>query len=446
MGFRAQKPQVTGRFSMGSPVSKGGIPWKTFMSGRLVLPWIAVSILSCGFFEPATAVLWTDRPEFALYAEYFNSSQEHYKIETRYYEFPAQRLTETTESPDIVVGNWLKSVSTRNLFKPLNSFFSRNQVSRTAFYPRLLALGNIENKQYLLPVAFNIPAIVFARANGSVLASPFTVTFEELKALGTGYNIGQNGIYSRMGFSPAWNDEFLFVATTLFNASFEEADPLIWDPEALEQAIAYLRNWTRESNSSIQAEDQFVFKYCSDPPAKLAASGRILFTYMNSMDFFTLTQESRNNLDFRWLAEHDTIPLFEETVYYGIYKKGKAKKAAAAFTQWFFQAETQRLLLEISRNQGIHETLFGISSGFSALRTVTEQIFPQFYPSLLGHTPPDDFIAPPNILPQHWNSLKEQVILPYLRDRIRQVGETAPRPLERRVNEWYRINNFSHTG
>lgn len=428
-----------GRFPMLSPVSKGGLSWKAFIPGWLVLPWVVVSILSCGF-EPATGVLWTDRPEFALYAEYFNSSQERYKIETRYYEFPAQRLTETTESPDIVVGNWLKSVSTRNLFKPLNRFFTQNQVAKTAFYPRLLALGNIENKQYLLPVAFNIPAIVFARANGPLLSNPFTVTFEELKALGTGYNMGQNGIYSRMGFSPAWNDEFLFVATTLFNVSFREADPLAWNPEALEQAIGYLRNWTQESNTSIQAEDEFVFKYCYDPPAKLAASGRILFTYMNSMDFFTLTQESRTNLDFRWIAEQDTIPLFEETVYYGIYKKGKAKKAATAFTQWFFQAETQRLLLEISRKQGIHETLFGISSGFSALRIVTEQIFPQFYPSLLGHMPPESFLSPPAILPRNWMSVKERVILPYLHDRIRSQSREEIRSLERRITDWYRLN------
>ena len=159
MNFRLLRPQGMGRFPRLSPVLKGSLPWNAFMPGCWVLPWVAVSILSCGF-EPATAVLWMDRPEFALYAEYFNSSQERYKIATRYYEFPAQRLTETTESPDIVVGNWLKSVSTRRLFTPLNRFFARAQVAKNAFYPRLLALGNIENKQYLLPVAFNIPAIV----------------------------------------------------------------------------------------------------------------------------------------------------------------------------------------------------------------------------------------------------------------------------------------------
>ncbi|MDR1030454.1 MAG: hypothetical protein LBL76_06230 [Treponema sp.] len=418
---------------------------KAFMFGWLVLPWVVFSILSCGFLEPSTAVLWTDRPEFALYTAYFNSSQTRYKVETRYYEALAQRLTETGESPDVVVGNWLKSVSTRSLFKPLDSFFAQDRIAKTAFYPRLLALGNIDATQYLFPVAFNIPAIVFARANGSLLSNPFTITFEELKTLGTGYNVQRNGMYSRMGFSPAWNDEFFLVATTLFNASFMEANPIAWDAEALDQAIAYMRTWTEASNTSIQAEDEFTFKYFYDPPAKLAASGRILFTYMNSADFFTLTQETRANLNFRWLAEQETIPLFENTVYYGIYKKGKAKKAADAFTQWFFQTETQRLLLEISKNQGLQDTLFGISSGFSAMRTVTEQIFPQFYPSLLGHMPPDGFLSPPKILPQYWDALKEQVILPYLRDRIRQTGEEVPRSLERRITDWYRINNFSLT-
>ncbi|MDR1955342.1 MAG: extracellular solute-binding protein [Treponema sp.] len=406
----------------------------------MLLPGMLVCLLSCGLFEPTVAVLWTDRPEFAIYGAYFNASQEDYKVETRYYASPAHKLTATAEFPDIVVGNWLKSVSTRSLFKPLDSFFKHDQVAKSAFYPRLLALGNIEGKQYLLPVAFNIPAIVFARANGSLLANPFTISLEELKALGTSYNMEQNGVYFRMGFSPAWNDAFLFVVASLFHASFREADPLGWDPDALEQAIGYLQSWTRESNTSIQAEDDFAFKYFYDPPAKLAASGRILFTYMNSAEFFALTPEGQANLDFRWIAEQDTIPLFEETVYYGIYKRGKAKKAAAAFTQWFFQAETQRLLLEISKNQGIHETIFGISSGFSALRTVTEQIFPQFYPNLLGHMPPDGFLSPPNILPRNWDALKEQVILPYLRDRIRQPQEEAIRPLERRVNDWYRIN------
>ncbi|MDR2536683.1 MAG: extracellular solute-binding protein [Treponema sp.] len=429
----------------------------------LILPCVAVAFVVLWVLsESNTAVLWTDQPEFALYVESFNAAQDNYKIEFHYMEVAAQRLSilsgTAQETPDIVIGNWLKSATTRTLFKPLDSFFTKNKIAKAAFYPRLLNLGTIEEQQYLLPVSFNIPALVFTRANAQLLSNPFTIGFDEIKTLGKTYNVERNGIYSRMGFSPAWNDEFLYVTATLFNAAFREAEiarevetapsvvpapsetagDVTWNPEALEEAITALRDWTQEVNTSIQAEDDFVFKYFYEPSAKLAMSGRILFTYMDSAGLFTLSQEQRSNLDFRWIAENNTIPVSEDTVYYGIYKRGKAKKAADAFTEWFFQAETQRQLLEISKKQRINETYFGISNGFSAIRTVTEQIFPLFYPSLLGHMPPSAFLSPPNILPQNWSTLKAQVIIPYLHTRIRQQDT---RPLERHISDWYRTNS-----
>jgi ABC-type glycerol-3-phosphate transport system substrate-binding protein len=397
--------------------------------------------LAALFKEPTVAVLWTDRPEFALYAGYFNASQSEFKIEAEYLELPAQKLTNTEKYPDIVAGSWLKSTSTRSLFKPLDDLFKDNLISQPAFYSRLLDLGNIEGKQYLLPVAFNIPALALAQTQNRALSNPFTIDMAEIKELGKAYNIQRNGTFTRMGFSPAWNNEFLFLTAILFNTSFREASPVAWDTSALERAIAFVQEWIDEANNGIQAEDEFTFKYFYDPPTKLALSGRILFTYMNSAEFFTLTEERRSGLDFRWISEQDTIPLIEGTVYYGIYKGSKAKKATLAFTQWFFQEKTQRLLLETARNSRINETHFGIAGGFSAMRTVTEQVFPQFYPGLLGHMPPADFLSPPNILPRNWTPLKEKVILPYLYERIRHKSKDEIRSLERRISEWNRLNN-----
>jgi hypothetical protein len=396
---------------------------------------------SCALFEPPVAILWTDRPEFAFYGEYFNSSQDLYKIEIRCLPSPAEKLTGTGEYPDIVAGSWLKSASTRNLFRPLDYLFKDELIPEQSFYPRLLALGRIEDKQYLLPVSFNIPALVFAPENGVLLSNSFTIAPEEIKTISRDFNtIEDNGFFSRMGFSPAWNDEFLFIITTLFDASFREAAPVAWNPQALEAAITYIRHWISEANTDIGAVDDFVFKYFYDPPAKLVISARIFFTYMKSSEFFTLAPEQRANLDFRWIAENDTIPLSEETVYYGIYRKGRAKKAATAFTQWFFREETQRLFLEKSKQNRMNETHFGIGGGFSAMQTVTEQIFPQFYPGLLGHIPPEAFLSPPNILPRNWTTLKERVILPYLRDRIRQDSAREIRSLEKQISDWMRIN------
>jgi ABC-type glycerol-3-phosphate transport system substrate-binding protein len=399
-----------------------------------------LGVLSCSLGGNKTAIIWTDRPEFAFYGEYFNAAQDQYKVEIRYFDSPAQKLAGTGEHPDIVAASWLKSASTRIFFKSLDSAFGGRGLSKSDFYSRLLAMGAIDGKQYLLPVSFNAPALVFSGDKGELLSSPFTVGFDEMKRLGKSYNVEKNGVYTRMGFSPVWDDNFLFITATLFTAAFREAAPLAWDIDAMDHAMSFVYNWTREVNTGNQAEEDFYFKYFYDPPAKLVASGRILFTYMDSDSLFTLAEERRHGLDFRWIAERNTIPLVEGSVYMGLPKKGKAPRAAAAFVRWFFRADTQRELMGRSKDNRMAESSFGISGGFSALRPVTEQIFPLFYPGLLGHMLPEDFLSPANILPGNWTVLKERVVLPYLHDRARSAGREAVYPLERRIADWLRVN------
>jgi ABC-type glycerol-3-phosphate transport system substrate-binding protein len=404
----------------------------------LILTFLSLS--SCAFRTSNTLILWTDRPEFAIYAQYFNADQDRYKVEVRFFDSPAQRLIEEGEHPDIVVANWLNSASVRPYFKRLDNVFGRDGLSRHSFYPRLLALGNFDGRQFLLPVSYNIPAIVFARDFTQTPSNPFTIEMEEIKERGKAFNTVTNGVYTRMGFAPSSNDEFLFVASTLFGASFREAAPIAWESRALEQSITWIQNWISEANTSIQAEDDFAYTYFFDPPDRLVNSGRILFTYMDSARFFTLPEERRANLDFRWIAEGEKIPLDEWSVYYGIHRRTRASRAAEAFTKWFFAAETQRLLLEESKRKRLSETSFGIAGGFSAMQTVTEQVFPLFYPDLLGRMPPESFLSPPNILPQNWMAIKERVIIPYLRDRIRHSSRDEVRSLERRMSDWHRLN------
>jgi ABC-type glycerol-3-phosphate transport system substrate-binding protein len=403
---------------------------------------LAVFLLaSCGFWKPAVAVIRTDRPEFAIYAEYFNSSQDKYKIETRYSLSLTRHLTDTMDNPDIVVGSWLKSASTRGLFKPLD-YLLKKDIDGDAFYSRLLSLGKIEDKQYLLPVSFNIPALAFSGNNSQLLSDLFVIEPEEIREIGGAYNRESGGAFTQMGFSPSWNDEFIFVIATLFNTGFREAEPLTWDRAALEESIQYIRGWISGTNINTTMENDFSFKYFFVPRTKLAISGRILFCYLESSEFFTLAREQRDNLDFRWIAGEDgTIPLAENTTYYGISKTARAKKAADAFTVWFFREDTQRLLLEESKRRGMNETLFGIGGGFSAMRVVTEHIFPRYYPGLLGHMPPEAALSPPNILPHNWMAIKRQVIMPYLHSRIRgENGGDAVSDLDRRLADWLRIN------
>ena len=397
-----------------------------------------ILLISCNGNQ--TAQIWTDHPEFAIYGAYFNTVQNQYKVSVKYHEFPADELKISGNTPDIIVGSWLKNSSTGTYFRTLDNILNPKKLSSAVFDPRLLEIGRIDKNYYLLPVSYNIPALVFSKDKSNELSNPFTIDFDEIKILSKNYNTETRNAYTRMGFSPLWNDNFLFTAAVLSGASFREAQPLSWDSYALDSSMEFIYNWTHEINSNSQAEEDFTFKYFFEPPEKLIQSGRIFFSYMESRDFFTMSSDSKNNLDFRWIMERNRVPIAEDLVFMGIPKKAKSQKAARAFIQWFFRTESQRLLLEYSRVNRINENAFGICGGFSSLSSVTEQIFPRFYPELLGRMPPAENFIPPSILPGNWAAIKERVVLPYIHDRTRKEKVDETYPLERRLTDWLRIN------
>jgi ABC-type glycerol-3-phosphate transport system substrate-binding protein len=403
----------------------------------------AVLITSC--IGNRTAEIWTDRPEFALYGEYFNASQNQYKVIIKYFESPAAELGKTgreriTKYPDIIVASWLKNESTGTHFRSLDYMMGAKKLSRTIFYPRLLAVGRIDRNQYLLPVSYNIPALIFKKDIENELSNTFTIGFDEIKQLSKEYNAETRGSYTRMGFSPLWDDNFLMLTAVLYGASFMEASPLAWNAETLDSAMRFIYNWTYEINKDNQAEEDFTFKYFFEPPERLIQGGRILFSYMESNALFTLSEESRNALDFRWIMENSKIPINENAVFLGMPKRATSLKASRAFIQWFFRVESQRQLLEYSRANRVNEIVFGICDGFSAIVPVTEQIFPRYYTNLLGRMPPSEYLTAPNLLPANWAEIKERVVMPYLNERARKSSEEEAYSLEKRLLDWQRLN------
>lgn len=394
-------------------------------------------LFSCSA-DPEAAVLWTDRPEFAAYAEIFNTSQTRYKVEVFYRADPAGALLKEKVLPDLVVGSWLKSASTRSLFKPLDYFFEDLLLSEKSFYPAMLALGNIEGRQYLLPVSFNLPALVFSRENAHQVPAAFTIGMDQAEELARAYNQAKDGAFVRMGFSPRWDDEFLFVTAALHGAAFREGSPLAWDAAALDRAVAAIRAWTSRTNGDAAAEDDFAFKYLYVPAYKSAAGGRVLFAYMTSAQLFTAPEDARDDLDFRWVARGESIPVTEGSAFLGACKKWGSKPAADAFIRWFYREDAQQAMLDMARRQRGDATVFGIAGGFSAVRTVNEQIYPRFYAGLLGHVPPSDFLDPPGILPRDWLVLKKRVVLPYLHDRARAADDEKVPSLQERLADWQR--------
>jgi hypothetical protein len=409
--------------------------------------------LSCNLPKPNIEVvtIWTDQSITALYAGYFNAIQDVYKAEVFYYENVSEYLAETKprkqDAPDVIIGNWLNSAAVISLFKPVERYYKKDAPLEEVFYPGLLESGQVKNKQVVLPVSFDLYALAFDRNNAALLPDPFSLPLAAIRQIGADYNLpqsgtqsaqsAQNGAWTRIGFSPLWDEEFLFLHTALYGARWSEGQPVSWDDEKLKAALRTMREWVAAANGSLEADDDFFFKYFYVPPEKLAADDRILFTFTRISDFFKLAQERRDTVDFRWIEHENRIIPAENVVYYGIYRDAKAA-AAGAFTSWFFHEDTQRLFLLKNETAGTTETFFGIMNGFSAMRGVTGTVFPQYYPEMLGHAPPLEKVVSPGVLPPFFSELKEQVILPYLREEIRSNDTVPVRPLALRLADWIR--------
>ncbi|MBO7639808.1 MAG: hypothetical protein J6S91_12630, partial [Treponema sp.] len=121
--------------------------------------------------KDTTIVIWSDRPELASYVELFNSTHQEMKAVVVYKENPAASLPpkKNEVQPDLIVGSWLKTPSAKKYYAPLDKIFSEEGLDQSIFYPQLLEYGIVDEKQYLLPVSYNLPAMVCLKSNEDLL-------------------------------------------------------------------------------------------------------------------------------------------------------------------------------------------------------------------------------------------------------------------------------------
>ena len=151
----------------------------------------AFSILcSCDETEQSRIIIWTSSAEFAQYTELFNFTHPGSNAVIVYKENPAQELPPAKDElpPDIVIGSWLCTDKTQKQFKSLDYLFDRQTISSSMFYSQLLEAGKIRKTQYLLPVSFNLPAVIFSNANDSLITENYTLTLDQIKSIGYSYN------------------------------------------------------------------------------------------------------------------------------------------------------------------------------------------------------------------------------------------------------------------
>lgn len=388
------------------------------LAAAIVLGFGAFGLGSCSLTDNGPAEIWTDVPALALCAELFNDSQSRHLVEVQWKADLVNAVRQTRNPPALAIGRFLKSQAVRDKFLSLDYLFGELVVNQSSFYSGLLSLGNIEGRQLLLPVSFNLPAIIFPRGSANI-KNDFTLGMEDLARPAGAYNQKEGAGYVRMGFSPRWDGNFLTLAVNAEGASFREGKPLAWNEQGLRKAVDAVRDWTVAVNDSAALEDDFQFKYLYTPAYQYVSAGRTLFAYIDSASFFLIPEEKRAGLDYRWFAHAGSVPISDNVVYAGLLRSARGKQAAESFLNWLFTEEAQRAILESERRTRALESSFGVAGGFSSLRSVNEKVFPLYYPALLGHLPPADAMSTPNILPSNWSQLEQSVVAPWL---IRVTG------------------------
>ena len=409
---------------------------KRLFWGALVLA-LCVFFSSCHEQQQQRIVIWTSCAEFAQYTELFNSTHPGSNAVIVYKENPAQELPPAKDElpPDIVIGSWLRTDKTNKQFKSLDYLFDRQTISSSMFYEQLLEAGKVRKTQYLLPVSFNLPAIIFDSANSSYVTENYTLSLNQIKSIGLSYNEkNAKGAFTKIGFIPSVNEDFLYLTTKLYGVDFrQDKNAVVWNDLRLRNAVNYVRDWINTNNGSAQEEQDFAYKYLSMPDYRAVTSGRTLLAYTTSSDMFNNIREQELNIDYRWIIGDDFIPIEDSFSMMGIYKKARNEQGATEFLTWFFNSENQKAILERKIQMQLNNEMFGIADGFSSLRDVTEHVFPIYYNQLLTNLPPAHLLKVPQKLPVRWDSYKSVVVEPYLINAITTDSKT---PISDYEAEW----------
>ena len=405
-----------------------------------LLAFQALITFSCAK-QQSPVIIWTDQEEFASYTELFNASHSVkavvvYKKEA----FRSLPPARDEQPPDIVIASWLKNSSTRKYFSSLDYMFGEQKIRKEAFYDELLKYGEINGGQYLLPVNFNLPAMVLSKGNDSVLDDDHIISIGVLKTKSAEFNRQtKNGAFTAMGYAPSWDADFAYQLSKLQGTDYREQDSTFsWNEDSLKLTVNYLRDWTTSCNTDTETEQNFQFKYLFIPKYQQVSSGHCLFAYMSSKEFFSLGEEVSANLSFRWLSDGRKIMVDDDIVMLGLYRRTKESQKAEQFIEWLFREESQRQMLERARDMKLDTVQFGIAGGFSSVKNVNNTIFPSFYRTLLGNLPADEFLCMDGMLPARWLTYKERIVLPYLEESLNTSEKVHPQSLQERLDAWSR--------
>lgn len=398
---------------------------------------LSVLLFSCSGSRKIEIKVWTNKTDFPFYAELYNKSQDRYRVESIYVESIHNELNKSESVPDVVFGHYLNSSNTINFFQSLDSLFYHEKkkplgVQADDMYQDLLALCRNNSSTVLLPVSFNLPALVHLQG----IELSFVSSQEDIREICLEFNSPEKG---RMGFSTFWTAESIYLSLRNSDFYFSEGDSqeLIWDDDLFTREIKNILDLEADINGSYSEIIDFRKQYYNAPSFMLLTENRILLDFMTLRDFYSIPSDKRKLLDLTWIGNDNKIPVLEDILFTGIHKHAYNSAGAKDFIKWFFLPQTQISLIKESQIQQV--TSFGILGGLSPLKQINELEIHQLYSDLVGNIPAEQNLTFPGILPPFWPEVRSYVIFPWLGDYLDNTSGLKTLP---EVYKTWRIQHF----
>ena len=191
---------------------------KHFSAAVSLVFLVLFALAGCMPVQNKPVIIWTDRAEVASYVELFNAQQTKAQA-VIVYKSPlinALPAAKDEENPDIVIGSWLKDSRLKKNFLPLESLLTLKDINPETIYPTLLSYGEKGTHQYLLPVSFNLPLVIFSGKNAERMPDAYMLSTDQIRDTAVQFNAqNDHNIYTNMGFGPSWNADFLYITAKI---------------------------------------------------------------------------------------------------------------------------------------------------------------------------------------------------------------------------------------
>jgi len=374
--------------------------------------------------------VYTDIPEAVILTDLFNSSQSEYTAHLRFISGDQETDMNLAEQ-DILLTSDLYAEEYKSRLQNLN--FLRDTAFVRQLYPELKAAGLYGTELRVIPLSAEIPVVYTGEDFSGDLKGLRIITREELEALSESHNRESDGNWTHLGFSPLWSDSFLFAYISSLTDSYQT---LLTDPGPARNAIAgELEEWIVRQNGGIEKDRNFDRKYRYIPDYRLIAEKRILFSLSDLSEYMLWPDSITGSLEFRYLAPEGKI-LPRNITSIGIPANSPNPEGAETFLRWLLEEQTWRRYLD--SNIRYRDEAFGILNGISACYPLNENLLTEYYPELTGWIPtPGDFGRIPRI-PEQWNRISRELLLPHLKEVLADTAEPEDLPDEYR--KWLLLN------